>query len=1664
MAQKDEARLGGGAWRCVIVTAGVLAGVLGGCASPSDEAGAEGPAPERGAATEAARSGTSAATNDDTSNAWSSAPSALRYAYVRARQAEGAADARYHVAREAGALVTQSPARGVSARYASSGVAVTSASGARGVLRTAGLRCDAARVAAAAAAFAVGAQPHRVERRLSGGALAATEWVESGPLGLEQGFEVASATGCAELAVEVDVEGLSVSLDGEGARLGDDAGALRYAELYAEDADGRALPTRLGARAGGLTLVVDTAGARFPVSVDPLVYVEDTRVTPTPGALGRDAATGDGLGTSVSIAGDTALVGALADDVGTNGDQGSVHVFVRAGGVWTLQAKLTANDGATSDWFGTSVSLSGDTALVGADADDVGASANQGSAYVFVRTGTVWSQQAKLTASDGATNDNFGRSVSVSGDTALVAAPRDDLGANADQGSAYVFVRTGTVWTQQAKLAATDGAAFDSFGASVSIAGDTALVGASQDDLGAIVDPGSAYVFVRAGGVWTEQAKLTASDGGTRNQFGSSVSLSGDTALVGAPRHNVGAIVEQGAAYVFVRTGGVWTPQAKLIAGDGATSDWLGFSVSISGDTALVGARGDDVGANVDQGSAYVFVRTGGVWSEQAKLTAGDGAEYDLLGHSVSISGDTALLGAPQDDLGTNADRGSAAALVRTGGVWTAQAQLTIAASSADDGLGFSVSVAGDTAVVGAPFEDIGANANQGAAYVFARAGGVWTEQARLTASDGAANDDFGAHVSISGDTAVVGAPYDDVGATTNQGSAYVFVRTGTVWTEQAQLRASVAPFYDLFGFSVSVSGDTAIVGACSDIIASADRGSAYVFVRSGTVWTQQAQLRASDGAADDQFGFSVSIAGDTALIGAPGDDVGTRANQGSAYAFVRSGAVWTQQAKVTASDGTTRDGFGFSVSLAGDTALVGAPYDDVATRADQGSAYVFARSGVTWTQQAALRASDGAAEDFFGFSVAAAGETALVGAKEDDVGSNVNQGSAYAFTRAAGVWSEQQRFAAGDGAAIEEFGSSVAISDITTLVGAPRRCGRGIFGNPYEGGAYFGRLLATNGSACSAGAQCVSGFCADGVCCNTACGGGTSDCQACSVAAGAATDGACGPTTGNACSDALACTTAEVCAAGTCTGTNPCPSGASCSEGGPGGFTCGACPAGTFSADGTVDTTCMPCAPGTWSSAGATSCTAWTVCSAGQVVVSAGSAASDRSCATCAPGTYSTTTNATACTTCPAGSFCTGGALAACSSGTFAAAPGQASCTAWSDCVAGQRVVSAGSSTADRACAACASGTFTSAANASTCSAWTDCAAGSFVTITGTASRDRTCATCAPGSYTSTSNAASCAAWSTCTAGRYESLAGSDTRDRTCASCDAGTFSATSNATGCAPCDGGRWSAAGAAACNAWTDCAAGTYVASDGTVSSDRACMPCAPESYSTTANATSCAAWSTCATGEYASTAGSSTRDRVCAPLTVCTADEFESVPASAASDRVCTACTTCATDEVEVSTCTATADTVCASTVDGGLEDSGVADGGVADGGAEDGGVADGGAEDGGIEDGGVADGGAEDGGAEDAGVGDGGVADGGAEDGGVADGGAADAGSALDAAMPPDAASVDAGDAAESSSGCGCTTAGAGRRSASAPWVLLGAALLLAVRRRARRDAGSKGRR
>ena len=616
----------------------------------------------------------------------------VRAAYVAARQAEGASNAAYAVraAPRGDGFVAVPEAMRLRAELGANGATMSKAGEAWSATLT-GARYGCAGSSLAAiertAAPRVGATANRVEVAGRAAGAAVDEWYVHGPLGLEQGFtlgESACGGGGGGVVIEVHLEGLeaAASQGGSGLDLRDagDVVRMRYTDLWARDASGAALVASMDAVPGWIALRVDARGAKFPVTVDPLAWLQTAELTASDGA--KD----DYFGNSVSISGTLAIVGAPFQTVGANPGQGAAYVFVQSGTTWTQQQELTASDGAAEEYFGRQVSILGPLAIVGADNHAVGANARQGAAYIFVQSGTTWTQQVELTSSDGAQDDYFGDSVSISGTIAIVGAREHTVGANPGQGAAYIFGQSGATWTQQQELTASDGAQGDNFGSSASISGTLAIVGAPNHTVGASADQGAAYVFVQSGATWTQQQELTASDGAQGDNLGYSVSISGTLTIVGAPDHTVGANADQGAGYIFVQSGTTWTQQQELTASDGAQGDEFGHSVSLSGTIAIVGADNQTVGANPNQGAAYVFVQSGTTWTEQQELTASDGAASDYFGYSVALSGTTAIVGAPNDTVGANAKQGAAyiEALLTANG--------SPCSSGADCGSGFCVS------------------------------------------------------------------------------------------------------------------------------------------------------------------------------------------------------------------------------------------------------------------------------------------------------------------------------------------------------------------------------------------------------------------------------------------------------------------------------------------------------------------------------------------------------------------------------------------------------------------------------------------------------------------------------------------------------------------------------------------------------------------------------------------------------------------------------------------------------------------------------------------------------------------------------------------------------------------------------------------------------------
>jgi hypothetical protein len=425
-----------------------------------------------------------------------------------------------------------------------------------------------------------------------------------------------------------------------------------------------------------------------------------------------------------------------AGPTGETGETGlGYDVVVSAKYSNVATAKIISSD-LDSGQFGDSVAISedGTTAIVGKPQDSTSPNVYNGSAYIFVKSGDTWVEQAKLDALDKGNFDNFGNSVAISddGNTVLIGSYQK-TGTYSNQGAAYAFVRYGTDWYYMSQLAASDPNPQDQFGYSVALSGDgnTALIGARVEDSSGTSNNGAAYVFTTSSSwsSYTEQQKLTASDKDNGDYFGSSVALStdGSTAIIGVPYEATSPNYYNGAAYVFVRSFGSWSQEAKLLASDIDNGDQFGQSVALSGDgnTALIGAPYDASPPKYGVGSAYIFTRSFGVWTQEFKLAPSDLSDYDNLGWSVSLStdGTKALVSAQSGELGSLSDAGSVYVFVKPSSTWTQQQKLFASkALNNGDAFGRSVSISGDgnVGIIGTPYaEESSEVSDLGTAYIF---------------------------------------------------------------------------------------------------------------------------------------------------------------------------------------------------------------------------------------------------------------------------------------------------------------------------------------------------------------------------------------------------------------------------------------------------------------------------------------------------------------------------------------------------------------------------------------------------------------------------------------------------------------------------------------------------------------------------------------------------------------------------------------------------------------------------------------------------------------------------------------------------------------------------------------------------------------------------------
>ena len=862
-----------------------------------------------------------------------------------------------------------------------------------------------------------------------------------------------------------------------------------------------------GATTGGVSITTaggsSNATGSFTVTTRQAPSVQQGNKLVGTGSVGM---TRQGGVVALSADGNTAIVGGMYN----NSNEGGAWVYTRSGNTWAQQGgKLLGTGAVGAAYQGSSVAISadGNKVVIGGFGDN----ASQGAVWIFTRSGNVWSQEGnKLVGTGGIGLGKQGGAVGMSGDgnTIIVGG----WGDNNEQGAAWVFKWTGSVWVQQGnKLVGTGAVGNAQQGMSVGLSADgrTAIIGGMADNS----SQGGAWIFTGDGlGNWTQEGnKLvgTGAVGAARQGVSVAISADGNTAIVGGNYDNG----SQGAAWVYTRSGNTWSQQGNKLVGSGASGTFIyqGQSVSISadGNTVVIGGPSD----NNAQGASWVFTRSGNAWTQQGTKLVGSGSIGPLVGQgsgvALSADGRTMMLGGYYDDndlgaawafthlpvqttpaissfspssgvvgslvtvSGTDlnnptslliggvpaiviSNTGSSLVAMVMPGATTGGVSITTAGGSSNATGSFTVttrqapsvqqgnklvgtgsvgmtrqggvvalSADGNTAIVGGMYN----NSNEGGAWVYTRSGNTWAQQGGKllgTGAVGAAYQGSSVAISADGNKVVIGGFGDNA----SQGAVWIFTRSGNVWSQEGNKLVGTGGIgLGKQGGAVGMSGDgnTIIVGGWGD---NNEQGAAWVFKWTGSVWVQQGNKLVGTGAVGNaQQGMSVGLSADgrTAIIGGMADN----SSQGGAWIFTGDGlGNWTQEGNKlvgTGAVGAARQGVSVAISADGNTAIVGGNYDN----GSQGAAWVYTRSGNTWSQQGNKLVGSGASGTFIyqgqSVSISADGNTVVIGGPSD----NNAQGASWVFTRSGNAWTQQGTKLVGSGSIgpLVGQGSGVALS-----------------------------------------------------------------------------------------------------------------------------------------------------------------------------------------------------------------------------------------------------------------------------------------------------------------------------------------------------------------------------------------------------------------------------------------------------------------------------------------------------------------------------------------------------------------------------------------------------------------------------------------------------------
>lgn len=700
-----------------------------------------------------------------------------------------------------------------------------------------------------------------------------------------------------------------------------------------------------------------------------------------------------------------------------------------------------------------------------------------GSVTVYDFDGTQWNPTVTLPCPEPGAGRSFGYEVALDGDWLMASTASTGTGQSGFVLPAvYAFHFDGAAWNFAQKIRPTQmGAA--SFGSCVALHGTLALMGDFHEELGATPDVGVVYAFELQAGTWTQVQTLAPAGGPDGGGFGYSVDFGGDLAVIGAPLHD-DAASQAGGVFFYRRVAGLWIPVDSWVEPGAPKWYRLGTAVAISGTRAL--AFAEDLDSTIhhaapENGDLVAFEFDGTQW-DRTQVIAGPPGSRDRFGAEVVLRGDHAvttstgfadgfglwlhqldrgpagwtirrsdLVGAKQRantlDVGLAVGAGGAALLSHHDDAslllrlapWTlAEVPGQLAGASGSATMGSTVAVDGQRIVAGAPAE-MQAGLRPGAAFVYERSSGTWASAARLLASDGQHQDKFGSSVGVSGDWLVVGAPGRDSIAT-GMGAAYVFEWTGTAWAERQELLPPDGAANDQFGAAVAIAGDRLVVGAPTHDLPAGNAGGAYLYQRSGATWSLAKILSPLALQAGDNFGTSVAISGDRVVVGAPRDD-GAWTDRGLAYLFEYDGSDWPVVTELVPDSNSYIETAGSAVAIDGEVIVVGAHSMDGVV-ASSGGAHVYERVNGTWSEVKRLYVRDAAVSDWLGWSVAVRGDRILLGALNSDPGVT-DAGAAYLWLRDWDGWRQAQKIWASDATYLDGFGSGVGLGADFAAIGA---------------------------------------------------------------------------------------------------------------------------------------------------------------------------------------------------------------------------------------------------------------------------------------------------------------------------------------------------------------------------------------------------------------------------------------------------------------------------------------------------------------------------------------------------------------------------------------------------------------------------------------------------